>query len=85
MDRYQTQPFFLIVLCFIFLKKTSSIDINLLQAVAKHIYGTLRNSSVVVSNLVGPIEPMVLANHPVKGLYFTMTGGPEVTVILIEF
>ncbi|KAG5020892.1 hypothetical protein JHK87_016747 [Glycine soja] len=46
-------------------------------AVAKHIYGTLRNSSVVVSNLVGPIEPMVLANHPVKGLYFTMTGGPE--------
>ncbi|CAJ1978917.1 unnamed protein product [Sphenostylis stenocarpa] len=47
------------------------------EAVAKHIYGTLRNSSVVVSNLIGPVEPMVLANHPVKGLYFTMTGGPE--------
>ncbi|KAH1142712.1 hypothetical protein GLYMA_12G114900v4 [Glycine max] len=47
------------------------------EAVAKHIYGTLRNSSVVVSNLIGPIEPMALANHPVKGLYFTMTGGPE--------
>ncbi|BAT90117.1 hypothetical protein VIGAN_06129600 [Vigna angularis var. angularis] len=47
------------------------------EAVAKHIYETLRNSSVVVSNLIGPVEPMVLANHPVKGLYFTMTGGPE--------
>ncbi|XP_045820672.1 wax ester synthase/diacylglycerol acyltransferase 4-like [Trifolium pratense] len=47
------------------------------EAVAKHIYGTLRNSSVVISNLIGPVEPMALANHPVKGLYFTMTGGPE--------
>nr|KYP44541.1 O-acyltransferase WSD1 [Cajanus cajan] len=47
------------------------------EVVAKHIYGTLRNSSVVVSNLIGPMEPMVLANHPVKGLYFTMSGGPE--------
>ncbi|XP_061362897.1 wax ester synthase/diacylglycerol acyltransferase 11-like isoform X2 [Gastrolobium bilobum] len=46
-------------------------------AVAKHMYGTLRNSSVVMSNLIGPVEPMALANHPVKGLYFTMTGGPE--------
>ncbi|KAJ1397525.1 O-acyltransferase, WSD1, N-terminal [Sesbania bispinosa] len=47
------------------------------EAVAKHIYGTLRNSSVVISNLIGPVEPMALANHPVKGLYFTMSGGPE--------
>jgi hypothetical protein len=53
-----------------------------LQAVAKHIYGTLRNSSVVMSNLIGPVEPMALANHPVKGLYFIMSGAPEVTIIL---
>jgi hypothetical protein len=52
-----------------------------LQAVAKHIYGTLRNSSVVMSNLIGPVEPMALANHPVKGLYFIMSGAPEVTII----
>ncbi|RDX60850.1 O-acyltransferase WSD1, partial [Mucuna pruriens] len=43
------------------------------EAVAKRIYGTLRNSSVVVSNLIGPVEPMALANHPVKGLYFAVT------------
>jgi len=51
-----------------------------LQAYAKHIYDTLRNSSVVISNLIGPVEPMALANHPVKGFYFTMSGGPEVTI-----
>ncbi|XP_028238117.1 O-acyltransferase WSD1-like isoform X2 [Glycine soja] len=47
------------------------------EAVAKIIYKTLRNSSVVISNLFGPMEQMTLANHPISGLYFTMTGGPE--------
>ncbi|MED6172970.1 hypothetical protein PIB30_054923 [Stylosanthes scabra] len=47
------------------------------EAVAKNIYNTLENSSVVVSNLMGPVEKMALANHPVNGLYFTMTGLPE--------
>ncbi|MED6158340.1 hypothetical protein PIB30_031862 [Stylosanthes scabra] len=51
------------------------------EAVAKHIYGTLSNSSVVISNLVGPLQQMALANHPVKGLYFTLAGGPESLVI----
>ncbi|XP_027345758.1 O-acyltransferase WSD1-like [Abrus precatorius] len=56
------------------------------EAVAKHIYGTLRNSSVVISNLIGPVEPMVLANHRVKGLYFTMTGGPEsINIAVISY
>ncbi|RDX63999.1 O-acyltransferase WSD1 [Mucuna pruriens] len=47
------------------------------EAVAKIIYKTLGNSSVVISNLFGPMEHMSLANHPVSGVYFTMTGGPE--------
>jgi len=50
----------------------------LLQAVAKHLRGTVTNSSAVISSLVGPIQQMSLANHPVKGLYFTLAGGPEV-------
>ncbi|QHO09145.1 hypothetical protein HN51_067695 [Arachis hypogaea] len=53
------------------------------EAVAKHIYGTLSNSSAVISNLVGPLQQMALANHPVKGLYFTLAGGPESLVISI--
>jgi len=50
----------------------------LLQAVAKHLRGTVMNSSAVISSLVGPTQQMSLANHPVKGLYFTLAGGPEV-------
>ncbi|MCH92014.1 O-acyltransferase WSD1-like, partial [Trifolium medium] len=47
------------------------------KAVAKIIYDTIGNSSVLFSNMVGPVEKMALANNPVNGLYFTMTGGPE--------
>ncbi|WJX44861.1 hypothetical protein P8452_31792 [Trifolium repens] len=50
------------------------------EAVAKTIYNTMGNSSVVISNLVGPLEKMALANHPINGLYFSMTGGPEVLI-----
>ncbi|KAK7295345.1 hypothetical protein RJT34_18252 [Clitoria ternatea] len=53
------------------------------EAVAKHIRSTLTKSSAVISNLVGPAQQMSLANHPVKGLYFTLAGGPESLVISI--
>ncbi|XP_027352697.1 O-acyltransferase WSD1-like [Abrus precatorius] len=53
------------------------------EAVAKHIRSTLTKSSAVISNLVGPVQQMSLANHPVKGLYFTLAGGPESLVISI--
>ncbi|CAJ2668952.1 wax ester synthase/diacylglycerol acyltransferase 11-like [Trifolium pratense] len=52
-------------------------------AVAKHIRRTITKSSAVVTNLVGPVQQMSLANHPVKGLYFTLAGGPESLVISI--
>ncbi|XP_058735214.1 wax ester synthase/diacylglycerol acyltransferase 4-like [Vicia villosa] len=47
------------------------------EAVSKIIFDTLGNTSVVISNIVGPVEKMTLANHPVNGLYFNMTGGPQ--------
>ncbi|CAJ1828681.1 unnamed protein product [Sphenostylis stenocarpa] len=53
------------------------------EAVAKHLQGTVTNSSTVISSLVGPIQQMSLANHPVKGLYFTLAGGPESLAISI--
>ncbi|KAK7394514.1 hypothetical protein VNO78_15043 [Psophocarpus tetragonolobus] len=53
------------------------------EAVAKHLRGTVRKSSAVISSLVGPIQQMSLANHPVKGLYFTLAGGPESLAISI--
>ncbi|RDY12703.1 O-acyltransferase WSD1 [Mucuna pruriens] len=53
------------------------------EAVAKHLRGTVTKSSAVISSLVGPIQQMSLANHPVKGLYFTLAGGPESLAISI--
>ncbi|XP_058739225.1 wax ester synthase/diacylglycerol acyltransferase 5-like [Vicia villosa] len=53
------------------------------EEVAKHIRKTITNSSTVITNLVGPVEQMSLANHPVKGLYFTLAGGAESLIISI--
>ncbi|CAK8577023.1 unnamed protein product [Lathyrus sativus] len=53
------------------------------EAVSRVIYDTIGNTSVLISNLVGPVEKMALANHPVNGLYFTATGGPQDTTITI--
>ncbi|KAJ1419596.1 O-acyltransferase, WSD1, N-terminal [Sesbania bispinosa] len=53
------------------------------EEVAKHLRGTVTMSSAVISNLVGPLQQMSLANHPVKGLYFTLAGGPESLAISI--
>ncbi|KAK2366224.1 O-acyltransferase WSD1 [Trifolium repens] len=48
------------------------------EATARFVYNTLRNSSTTISNIIGPVEQMALANHPVKGLYFMVVGPPEV-------
>ncbi|XP_030533937.1 wax ester synthase/diacylglycerol acyltransferase 4-like [Rhodamnia argentea] len=47
------------------------------EAVAKHISRTMSNSSMVISNVMGPMEKLSLCNHPVKGMYFTVAGTPE--------
>ncbi|MCD7466845.1 hypothetical protein HAX54_003888 [Datura stramonium] len=47
------------------------------EATARFIHGTLKNTSMGLTNLIGPLEEMSLANHPVKGLYFVVTGAPQ--------
>ncbi|KAL3714579.1 hypothetical protein ACJRO7_006486 [Eucalyptus globulus] len=47
------------------------------EAVAKHISRTARNSSMSISNLIGPMDKLSLANHPIKGIYFAIAGTPE--------
>ncbi|XP_059452804.1 wax ester synthase/diacylglycerol acyltransferase 11-like isoform X2 [Corylus avellana] len=80
-------------------RKRSSLDVYLTgrlleimknirgpEAVARHIHRTLRNSSVTVTNVVGPIEKMALANHPVKGIYYMTIGVPQsLTVSIINY
>ncbi|PRQ23992.1 putative transferase [Rosa chinensis] len=47
------------------------------EAAARYIRNTLKKSSMIISNMIGSVEQMSLANHPVKGLYFLVFGSPE--------
>ncbi|KAL8158509.1 hypothetical protein V2J09_000046 [Rumex salicifolius] len=54
------------------------------KVVSELFHKMLRNTSIVLTNMVGPIEKITLANHPIKGLYFIVAGGPvsvEIAVI----
>ncbi|KAI4346829.1 hypothetical protein L6164_007692 [Bauhinia variegata] len=53
------------------------------ETAAKYIHSTLKNSSATISSMIGPVEQMALANHPVKGLYFMVAGSPESLSITI--
>ncbi|KAE9619913.1 hypothetical protein Lal_00040401 [Lupinus albus] len=53
------------------------------EAAARYLHSTLRNSSTTMSNIIGPVEQMALANHPVKGLYFMVVGPPQSLTITI--
>ncbi|XP_042005335.1 wax ester synthase/diacylglycerol acyltransferase 3-like [Salvia splendens] len=56
------------------------------QAASRHILGTLKNTSMAISNLVGPIEQMTLANNLCKGLYSVVAGTPQsLTITMISY
>ncbi|KAA0031540.1 O-acyltransferase WSD1-like [Cucumis melo var. makuwa] len=44
---------------------------------SKYVYKTIKNSSLSISNLIGPKEKMALTGHPAKGMYFTVVGIPQ--------
>ncbi|KAL9243660.1 hypothetical protein vseg_017520 [Gypsophila vaccaria] len=44
------------------------------EAAAQYIKGTCTRSSLGISSMIGPLEQMALANHPIKGLYFMPIG-----------
>uniref|UniRef100_A0A6N2MQ22 O-acyltransferase WSD1 C-terminal domain-containing protein n=1 Tax=Salix viminalis TaxID=40686 RepID=A0A6N2MQ22_SALVM len=58
-------------------KRMSSFAVYLTAGASKYIHGTMRNTSMGITNVMGPIEQMALASHPVKGLYFVVTGAPQ--------
>ncbi|KAF6176674.1 hypothetical protein GIB67_034536 [Kingdonia uniflora] len=47
------------------------------KAISKYVHSTLRNSSMCISNIVGPVEKMTLAELPVNNIYFFVTGSPQ--------
>ncbi|KAI5652553.1 hypothetical protein M9H77_29740 [Catharanthus roseus] len=56
------------------------------EATARFVHGTLKNSTMAISNLIGPVEKLALANHPVKGMYFTVAGAPQsLSVTIISY
>ncbi|XVE92745.1 hypothetical protein REPUB_Repub01dG0126100 [Reevesia pubescens] len=56
------------------------------EATAKYIHSTLKNSSMTISNVIGPVEPMALADHPVKSLYFMVVGVPQsLTITMVSY
>ncbi|KDP24113.1 hypothetical protein JCGZ_25770 [Jatropha curcas] len=56
------------------------------ETTAKYIHSTLKNSSMTISNVIGPVESMALANHPVKGLYFMVVGVPQsLTITMVSY
>ncbi|KAL3645460.1 hypothetical protein CASFOL_010640 [Castilleja foliolosa] len=56
------------------------------EATSRYIHGTLKNTSMAISNLIGPVEKMALANVPVQGLYFVVAGPPQsLSVTMISY
>ncbi|KAJ7981484.1 O-acyltransferase WSD1-like [Quillaja saponaria] len=53
------------------------------EAAARYIHSTSKNSSATISNIIGPVEKMSVANLPIKGLYFMVVGPPESLTITI--
>ncbi|CAI0449265.1 unnamed protein product [Linum tenue] len=44
------------------------------EATASYLYKALKSTSMAVTNMVGPLEQMALADQPVKGMYFVVAG-----------
>ncbi|KAK2651143.1 hypothetical protein Ddye_018632 [Dipteronia dyeriana] len=53
------------------------------EAAARYLHETIKNTSMGITSVMGPVEPMTLANHPVTGLYFMVVGAPHSLVTTI--
>lgn len=53
---------------------------------SKYIYKTLRNTSLAISNLIGPLEQLQIADHPCKSFYFMMARAPQsLTITVVSY
>ncbi|KAM7270792.1 hypothetical protein ACFE04_030006 [Oxalis oulophora] len=56
------------------------------EATAKYIHSTLKNSSMTISNMIGPLEKLALEQHPCKGMYFMVVGVPQsLTITMVSY
>ncbi|KAK1320552.1 O-acyltransferase WSD1 [Acorus calamus] len=47
------------------------------EVAARYIRSTLENTSMAISNLIGPNEKMLLADHPIRSFHFMVVGVPQ--------
>ncbi|OVA20920.1 O-acyltransferase [Macleaya cordata] len=44
---------------------------------AKFIYSNVRNKTIMISNMCGPVEKAAIAGNPLRSFYFTISGMPQ--------
>ncbi|KAI3872035.1 hypothetical protein MKX03_009895 [Papaver bracteatum] len=56
------------------------------EVVARYIRGVSRKTSMVITNMIGPVEQVSLADHPVTGLYFMVVNVPQnLTITAVSY
>lgn len=56
------------------------------EAASKYVHATMRNTSVLITNMVGPMEQMSIAGHPIRNFYFTLAGSPQsITLGIVSY
>ncbi|KAL2331684.1 hypothetical protein Fmac_019265 [Flemingia macrophylla] len=56
------------------------------QAAANYVYKIMNNTSLSISHMIGPVEQVALANHPIKGFYFMTVGlSQSITVTITSY
>ncbi|CAN0896808.1 Wax ester synthase/diacylglycerol acyltransferase 4 [Linum grandiflorum] len=56
------------------------------EAASRYVYLAVKNTSMAITNMIGPTEKMTLAGHHVKGMYFIAAGNPQnLTVTMVSY
>jgi len=53
--------------------------IRLMQAIMKSLYSTVVHTSMIISNVIGPMEKVAIDGNPLKSCSFFVTGAPIVS------
>ncbi|XP_021811368.1 uncharacterized protein LOC110754590 [Prunus avium] len=53
------------------------------EGASRYMHSRLKNSSLMISNMIGPAEQMALADHPVRGVYFMVLGIPQDLIVTV--
>ncbi|KAF6154317.1 hypothetical protein GIB67_026773 [Kingdonia uniflora] len=53
------------------------------EAAAEYLHSNLRNTSITITNMIGPVEQAAISGHAVKNFYFTVPGVPQSLVFTI--